>query len=75
MTEEHHYSRNGFLTSRGHREVAQRTCDHLGVDAMTARLYLDKVGSVSGLRRDEIMEDLEYDPLHIELNAELLNGS
>ena len=46
-------SHNGFLTSRGLREVAQRSLEGLEVDAMDESRYLDKVGSVSGARRDE----------------------
>ena len=76
MAESGHYSRNGFLTSRGYREVAQRMLEHLEFDATAAKLYLDKVGSVSGLVEVEVMEDIAYDANHIELNHRLiLNGN
>jgi len=70
-----HHGRNGFLTAKGLAEAAQR----LSLEGLAPRgdsEYVDRVGSVSGLRRDEIMEDLEYDPNHIELNERLIhNGS
>ncbi len=74
MRSEHH-SRNGFLTSRGLREVAQRSLEGLEVDAMEVSRYLDSRVSVSGVRRDEIMEDIVYDPEHIELNRRFIHGS
>ncbi len=52
MTDSEHYSRNGFLTSRGYREVEQRSLEGLeiqGVDRSQVSLYLDKVGSVSAM--------------------------
>ncbi len=52
-----HHARNGFLTAKGLKEAAQRTSLEgllpRGVDGKADQLYLDKVGSVSGLRRDE----------------------
>ncbi len=52
------HSHNGFqLSPEG---LAQREFELPGVDNMEAISYLDKVGSVSGLRRDEdlyVMED------------------
>ncbi len=40
-------SHGGFLTSRGLREVAQRSLEGLEVADMGLEPYLDKVGSVS----------------------------
>ena len=55
-----HYARNGFLTAKGLSETALRSLEGLEVLAVeTPFLYLDKVGSVSGLRRDEI--DMIFD--------------
>ena len=69
------HSRNGFLCRKGLEEAAQR----FSLEGLAPRgdnAYLDSKGSVSGLRRDEIMEDIAYDEKHIELNLELVhNGS
>jgi len=70
-----HYSRNGFLTSLGYREVAQRTVDHLGVDAVAARLYLDKVGSVSALELERDRHMWPTDQELLEQSERFLNGS
>jgi len=55
-----YHARNGFLTSKGLEEAAQRE-DALGtgpwVDNEECVLYLDLPVSVSGLRRDEDMYD------------------
>jgi len=62
VSESEHFSRNGFLTSRGLREVAQSKdslCGPLAVEY--TRRYLDSRVSVSGLRRDEDMYDLISD--------------
>ncbi len=68
------HSHNGLLLSP--EGLAQWTREGPELAGMVATRYLDRVGSVSGLRRDEIMEDLDYDPSHTELNTELvLNGS
>ena len=53
MADSGHYSRNGFLTRLGLAEAAQRERQLYGVDDMESFPYIDKVGSVSGLRRDE----------------------
>jgi len=45
-------SHNGFLTSRGYREVAQRERDLRGVDGMSTLWYLDNRVSVSALDGD-----------------------
>ena len=53
-------SHGGFLTAKGLKEAEQRRGDSFvidGVDKRQLSLYLDKVGSVSGLRRDEIIFD------------------
>ena len=48
-------SHNGFLTAKGLEEAAQRSAVSLeGLAVERPQLYLDKVRSVSGLRRDEI---------------------
>ena len=55
-----HYARNGFLTIYGLAEAELRGVDRahelamLALDGETCQLYLDKVRSVSGSRRDEI---------------------
>ena len=59
MTESNHHSRNGFLTSKGLEETAQRSLEGLEVCdvPLTGReqsVSLDSPVSVSGLRRDEI---------------------
>ncbi len=45
------HSHNGFLTRRGY--LLARA---LGVDKAEELRYLDKVGSVSGVRRDETLD-------------------
>ncbi len=67
MTDEGHYSRNGFLTSRGLREVAQREGNRHGVDIMGMVGYLDKVGSVSG---PELERDLYADISDIRIDEQ-----
>ena len=47
-------SHGSFLTANGLEEAAQRRSGSLELAGMVASRYLDKVGSVSGLRRDEI---------------------
>ena len=63
-----HHSRNGFLTVRGYAENAQRSLEGLEVVDMELPLeYVDKVGSVSGLRRDEefhVFDDHLLDEQH-----------
>ena len=54
-------SHNGFLTERGYAEVAQRSLEGLEVDAMESSRYVDRVVSVSGLRRDEDLYALTSD--------------
>ena len=49
------HSHNGLLLSL--EGLAQRELKLDGVDDVDASLYLDKVGSVSALRRDEIIFD------------------
>ncbi len=53
-----HHARNGFLTAKGLAEAAQRrvlTPDELELrlDGVRKLNHLDKVGSVSAVRRDE----------------------
>ncbi len=40
---------NGFLLAKGLEEAAQRRASLAALDAMGPNMYLDKVGSVSGL--------------------------
>ena len=60
-----HHSRNGFLTSKGLEQAAQRSLEGLEVDAMEIPRYLDRHGSVSGLEleRDlyEFISDSDID--------------
>jgi len=65
------HSHSGFLTARGIRAVAQRSLEGLEVDAMAVPLYLDKVGSVSGLELerdyhvfDDQLLDQQYRRFH-----------
>ena len=79
MLESGHYSRNGFLTKRGY-ELAQRTSLEglsllSGVDIDEDQLYLDKVASVSGLRRDEDLYADVCDHLLDEQHRRFHNGS
>ena len=46
-------SHGSFLTANGLEEAAQRRSGSLELAGMVASRYLDKVGSVSGLRLDE----------------------
>ena len=49
-------SHNGFLTAKGLEETAQRSLEGLeAVDVGIPPGYLDKVVSVSGARRDEVV--------------------
>ncbi len=47
-----HHARNGFLTAKGLEETAQRFSLE-GLASRDDHGYIDKVVSVSGLRRDE----------------------
>ena len=47
-------SHNGLLTAKGRAAAGQRSFEGLELASAVAERYLDKVGSVSGLRRDEI---------------------
>ena len=66
-------SHNGFLTSRGYREVAQRT----SLEGLSPRgdiEYVDSPVSVSALRRDE---DLFVDVSDVQIDRQyqrFLNG-
>jgi len=61
-----------FLTAKGLAEAAQQFSLE-GLAPRGEREYLDKVGSVSALVEVEVMEDLTYDPAHIELNQRLIH--
>ena len=54
MTDCSCHSHSGFLTAKGLEEAAQRSPEGLELAGVVATRYLDKVASVSGLRRDEI---------------------
>ena len=58
---------NGFLTAKGLEEAALRSPEGLELAGTVATRYLDKVGSVSGLRRDGttlIFDDEVIDEQH-----------
>ena len=67
------HSHNGFLLSP--EGLAQREDVRPGVDDMALRSYLDKEGSVSGLRRDEDMYALISDINIDEQARRFHNGS
>ncbi len=69
------FAHDGFLTAAGYAAVAQRDVDiPEGVDMEGDLWYLDKVRSVSGLRRDETM--LVFDDELIDNQyRRFLNGS
>jgi len=46
-------SHGSFLTAKGFAEAAQRRDISAEIDGMAAKLYLDKVGSVSALAEAE----------------------
>jgi len=62
-------SHGTFLTAKGLREAAQRELSLASIDAMDTRLYLDKVGSVSGspqssLPWDDALIEEQYRRFH-----------
>ena len=68
-----HHARNGFLTAKGLKEAAQR----FSLEGLAPRVvpeYVDKVGSVSGLRRDEEFHVFD-DQVIEEQHRRFLNGS
>ncbi len=69
------HSHGGFLTAKGLKEAAQRDLELSALDAMGIRPYLDKVGSVSGLRRDEDMYALVSDTFLDSQSERFHNGS
>ena len=68
-------SHNGFLTSKGLAEAAKRDRQVPGIADMAFSQYLDIPGSVSGLRRDEILYAHVTDQLLLEQEARFLNGT
>ncbi len=54
-------------------EVASEMYVNEEVDGSGRLLYIDKVGSVSGLV--EVEDDFDYDPTHIELNRRLIHNA
>ena len=66
-------SHGGFLTGKGLEETAQRSLEGLEVDGMDKSRYLDKVGSVSGLRRDGDLHVFDDDLIE-EQHRRFLNG-
>ena len=70
------YSHDGFLTKAGYALVAQRRVDFPGeVDMGTLQRYLDSMGSVSGLRRDEDLYEFISDKDIDEQARRFHNGS
>ena len=67
------FSHGSFLTERGY-ELAQRTSLE-GLAPLGDREYVDKVVSVSGLRRDEDMYALVSDTEIDQQYRRFLNGS
>ncbi len=68
-------SHNGFMTAKGLEEAAQRQMlsrSELLAVGLTPR-YVDIPGSVSGLRRDEII--VGYDEMSESDLREVLNGT
>ena len=53
------HAHNGFLTRAGYARVDELL--HEGVDKAGSLWYLDKVGSVSGLKRDETQHELDLE--------------
>ncbi len=75
MTECGCSSHGSFLTAKGLKEAEQRRVETLGVlevDERQLSLYLDKVVSVSGLRRDETLWLCDH--LIDEQHRRFLNG-
>ncbi len=66
------HSHNGFVSSP--EGLAQRRPESLELAGRVASRYLDKVGSVSGLRRDEALNVFD-DGLIDEQHRRFLNGS
>ena len=64
---------NGLLTAKGLEEAAQRKNVRYGIDTMDMFEYVDKVDSVSGLRRDEDMYALTSD-INIDEQARRFNN-
>jgi len=70
------HSHNGFVLRPSEEGLAQREIFRPeGVDVETGLLYIDTVGSVSGLRRDEDMFALVSDVQIDEQYRRALNGS
>ena len=80
MTDCRCHSHNGLLTAKGLVETAQRGVDRahelavMGIDRGESQLYLDKVRSVSGVRRDEILPIFPDDSQIDEQYRRFLNG-
>ena len=73
-----HFSRNGFLTAKGHAWIQSERASELYVDEVLdgqgRRLYLDKDGSVSAMVEVEefhVFDDRIIDEQH----RRFLNGS
>ena len=67
------HSHNGLVLSP--EGLAQRELEGPELAGVVAKRYLDKVGSVSGLRRDEDMYDLITEEQIDEQARRFLNGS
>ena len=69
------HSHDSFLTVRGYAENAQRERESLELAGVVASRYLDLVGSVSGLRRDETSLDWPPDKFLEDQAERFHNGS
>ncbi len=74
-----HHARNGFLTAKGLAEAAQRErqlsiFEVMGLTRGEDWSYLDKVCSVSGLRRDEDLYEMVSDTKIDEQARRFLRG-
>ncbi len=74
MTELGHYSRNGFLTSKGYLEVAQQTSLE-GLAPRGVSEYVDSMGSVSGLELERDLYEFISDSDIDEQERRFLHGS
>ncbi len=69
-----HHSRNGFLTSKGLKEAAQR----YSLEGLSPRgdgEYFDKVASVSGLELERDLYDIQTSDQLLEQSERFHNGS
>ena len=69
------HSHNGFLTSKGLKEAAQRERERNGLAAMGIVPYLDKVGSVRAVPETRDLYAFVTEDMTTEQEARFLNGS